>query len=133
MTDNELNRALGEEGELVPSSGFAHAVMQRVLSEATAPPRLAFPWVRALPGLVVGVAALAMMLFAVWERRGIDAVRLGTGSSGWAMMLSGFGAMVRAGVDAGSMLGLGWIVLALALTFGSITVCLRLTESRTPR
>jgi hypothetical protein len=48
MKPEELDRALSEEADLIPSSGFVAAVMEAVATEATAPP-LAFPWKRALP------------------------------------------------------------------------------------
>lgn len=45
----ELDRVLLSDEALVPSSGFAAAVMERV-QEAAAEPPLAFPWLRAAIG-----------------------------------------------------------------------------------
>ncbi|MGA9427353.1 MAG: hypothetical protein WBV33_19905, partial [Terracidiphilus sp.] len=58
MEGDELDRILAAEDALVPSSGFAGSVMERVEAEAAAPPPIPFPWKRALPGLVVAVAVL---------------------------------------------------------------------------
>jgi len=59
MEGDELGRILAEEDALVPSSGFAASVMERVRAEAGAPAPIPFPWKRALPGMVVAVAVLA--------------------------------------------------------------------------
>lgn len=56
MPDDDLERALGGEPDIVPSSGFVSTVMAAVHQEAEAPAPLAFPWGRALSG-----AALAFL------------------------------------------------------------------------
>ena len=48
-----LDRILAGEDALVPSSGFAAEVMDRVREEASAPPPIPFPWKRAVPGIVL--------------------------------------------------------------------------------
>ena len=60
MKPEDLDRVLSEESEIVPSSGFVGAVMEKVTSEATAPP-LPFPWTRAWP-LAAGFAVLLLWL-----------------------------------------------------------------------
>ena len=62
--EDEINRILSREDEILPSSGFAVSVMDAVRREAAAPPPIPFPWKRALPGLVVGGIALALVLVA---------------------------------------------------------------------
>lgn len=64
---DELDRILGSEGELEPSSGLTAAVMDAVREEARSQAPLAFPWRRAVPGmtvcvllLVVGIVLLAI-------------------------------------------------------------------------
>jgi hypothetical protein len=44
MTTDDLDRILASEEPLLPSSGFARVVMERVRESASAPPPLAFPW-----------------------------------------------------------------------------------------
>jgi hypothetical protein len=58
-TDHEaIDAILGGEEELVPSSGFLAATMERVREEAACPKPIPFPWLRALPGIVLVVAVL---------------------------------------------------------------------------
>ncbi len=62
--DAALDRALGEDCEsILPSQGFAEAVMAAIVSQGPEP--LRFPWKRALPGLIAGIAALAAFA-GVW-------------------------------------------------------------------
>ncbi len=51
MTPDDLDRILAAEEPLVPSSGFAAAVMEQVHEVASTPPPLPFPWRRFLPAL----------------------------------------------------------------------------------
>jgi hypothetical protein len=53
-----IDRILAAEEELVPSSGFLAATMDRVREEAAMPAPIPFPWKRALPGIVVTAAVL---------------------------------------------------------------------------
>lgn len=63
MTDAQLDRALGAEQDgILPSSGFADAVMFAVRAEAAAPAPIPFPWKRAVPGLIGAAAALGMLV-----------------------------------------------------------------------
>ena len=56
---NNLDRILGAEEELAPSSGFLSAVMERVREEAVAPAPIPFPWRRVVPGAVVALGGVA--------------------------------------------------------------------------
>ncbi|MGA9585540.1 MAG: hypothetical protein WBQ95_09445 [Terracidiphilus sp.] len=56
---NNLDRILGAEEELAPSSGFLSAVMERVREEAVAPAPIPFPWRRVVPGAVVTFGGVA--------------------------------------------------------------------------
>ncbi len=66
LTDVQLDAALGSERErILPSSGFADAVMAAVRQQASAPAPIPFPWKRALPGMIAAVLLLgAMLVFA---------------------------------------------------------------------
>ena len=66
---NNLDRILGAEEELAPSSGFVSAVMERVREEAAAPKPIPFPWKRVLPGAVVALGGVAWI--------GVEVVRQG--------------------------------------------------------
>ena len=58
MTDERIDAILGAEEELVPSSGFLAAVMERVQAEAAAPPPIPFPWKRFVPGFVLAAGVM---------------------------------------------------------------------------
>jgi hypothetical protein len=63
LTDQQLDAALGsEQDHILPSSGFADAVMTAVRQQAAAPAPIPFPWKRALPGIVAAVLLLGAML-----------------------------------------------------------------------
>ncbi len=63
LTDPELDAALGSDHErILPSSGFADAVMSAVHHEAAAPAPIPFPWKRALPGMIAAAVVLSTML-----------------------------------------------------------------------
>jgi hypothetical protein len=51
MNDDDLDRILSRQEDIVPSSGFVSNVMDAVRREASAPPPIPFPWKWAIPGL----------------------------------------------------------------------------------
>jgi hypothetical protein len=53
-----IDPILAAEEQLIPSSGFLAATMERVCDEAACPEPIPFPWLRALPGIVLAVAVL---------------------------------------------------------------------------
>jgi hypothetical protein len=55
MTMDELDRILGSEESLQPSSGLADEVMKAIRREAETPAPLKFPWIRFIPGVAGGV------------------------------------------------------------------------------
>lgn len=61
LTDAQLDAALGAEHDgILPSSGFADAVMFAVQAEAPAP--IPFPWKRAIPGMIAAAGALGLLV-----------------------------------------------------------------------
>src|SRR5260370_12413759 len=64
ISNNEIDRVLSREDEILPWAGFAVSVREAVRREAAAPRSILFPWKRALPGLVVGGLVLAVVLVA---------------------------------------------------------------------
>ena len=58
MNEDNLDRILKSEEELVPSSGFVAAVMERVREEAAAPAPIPFPWKRLVPGMLLAAGLL---------------------------------------------------------------------------
>lgn len=116
MTHDDLERLLADEDEITPSSRLLTSVMEAVEREAAAPPPLEFPWLRALPGLVAAIAALAVGMWnalAAWSDPAAIAV---------------LGEELRRFTALAADLGLQWVVLALAITLVSVLLPLRLTR-----
>ncbi|HEV2135707.1 MAG TPA: hypothetical protein VGR47_15835 [Terracidiphilus sp.] len=96
-----IERILASEEVLVPSSGFASAVMERVREESAAPPPIPFPWKRAIPGIalavgVFGWGAYEMMRSASAMTISLAPIHLssatltGLESTGWVVLALGF-------------------------------------------
>lgn len=113
MEREKLDTILANEEELVPSSGFLGAVMERVEAEAAAPAPLPFPWKRMIPGFVLAAAVL------VWAL--VEMVRYVRSSGGVRAP------HVHAAVLASpSMQQAGWVALALAMAWGAWILARRL-------
>ena len=100
---DNIDRALVCEDPIVPSSGFADAVMARVMEASAAPQPIPFPWMRALPGIalavgVLGWGAIHLARFFLAAAREID-------WSGTVQLSAGL-PVQRA----------GWIALALVIS-----------------
>ena len=119
MKQDELDRILSEETEMVPSSGFVSGVMDAVRREASVPPSIPFPWVRALPGLAAFVLAVAAMITVLVKNAG----RAAPAPPSEAGLL----ATLAPAVEAANTYGIGWILLALLVTLASVMVSMRLT------
>jgi hypothetical protein len=109
MKDEMLDRILANEEELVPSSGFAASVMDRILEEIAAPPFTSFPWRRAVPGIVLAVGVLGWSAFELTRRT-------------LAPAHSGSAASIHLSVQAlHSVEGIGWVAIGLGLSLASWT------------
>jgi hypothetical protein len=115
MEQDELNRVLLGEEDIVPSSGFVSAVMDAVRGEAAALPQIPFPWKRALTGLAACTLALVSFLIAALMRPG--------GQAGLSVL--------AAALESARAAGAGWIALALLLSLVSVRLSMRLTGGRT--
>ena len=121
MTNEDLDRILSREGQILPSAGFTALVMEEVRSEATAPPPIPFPWKRALPGLV----AVGLTLGAVLV--GLADVVKGAWAAPPAAMETTL--VIRPLLHATLYAGLGPIALALLISLAALKVSMRLTAS----
>ncbi len=72
--DDAIDHILAPEDELIPSSGFLAATMERVRDEAACPKPIPFPWLRALPGIMLAIAVLGWCGFEM-VRAGLRSVR----------------------------------------------------------
>jgi hypothetical protein len=121
MDFDEIDRALGGEEKIVPSSGFAASVMEAVRREATELPPIAFPWGRALPGIFA--AGFAVVAYIVWSVRALIAAKnyreqFPAEIPGW-LSVSLHGLMNPA---------VGWIVLTAAITYISLKFSVRMAR-----
>lgn len=130
MRDDELDRFLSTEQPIVPSANFARNVMDKVRTEAAAPPPIPFPWKRALPGLVLCVAGLVAMCAAAFQRSGPPPLREAPGPSIWTATWAGLATNLAGPLRAANAGGVGWILLAFLLTYVSVKWSLRLAGRR---
>jgi len=125
--EDEVNRILSREDEILPSSGFAVSVMDAVRREAAAPPPIPFPWKRALPGLVVGGFVLAMVFVTVVAAT-VQLIRSAT-SGHFSMSLPRLlTPILGLGLQENLASAAGWTVLALLVTFVSVRLSMRLAS-----
>ncbi len=119
--EDEMNRILSQDHEILPSVGFAASVMDAVRREAAAPAPIPFPWKRALPGVVVSSLALGWILLAwiVHTARSITASAVPQFSVSWPSVASSLfhGNMPSAA---------GWIVLGLVIALVSTKLSMQL-------
>jgi hypothetical protein len=113
---NVVDSILMTDEELVPSSGFVAAVMERVCEEAAAPPPIPFPWKRAVPGIV-----LAASVFG-WGA--VELVRFGPPAAGGIpLALPHLSAAATQPLESA-----GWVALALAASLASWILSRRLAR-----
>ena len=74
MDPSSIDRILAAEEELIPSSGFLGTVMESVCEEARMPAPIAFPWKRAIPGILLAAGVFGWGGFEL-TRQAIPAVR----------------------------------------------------------
>ena len=109
-----LDAMLASEEEITPSSGFLSAVMERVEEEASAPPPIPFPWMRALPGIAVVVGVFGWM--------GVELVRVGVPAIGQSLPAT---VQIPPGMDH-PLEQVGWVALGLGLSAASWLLTRRL-------
>ena len=130
MRPDEIDYILSREDEILPSSGFTVSVIDAVRREAAAPPPIPFPWMRALPGLVVAGFVLALVLVAVV----VVSAQLGTGpvlqpstsSLSLSFPPSLFAPTPQGNVGTAAI----WGVLAMLVAFVSVHFSMRLASGR---
>lgn len=118
MNYPEIDGILSHRDEIQPSSGFAASVMEAVRREAAAPPPIAFPWKRALPGLVVAVLVLASVVVA-----GIAAIVLASRGALSLHLATTPAPSIWQGVEGSAI---AWIGLSLLTALVSVKLSMRL-------
>jgi hypothetical protein len=112
--DAEIGHILAGEEELMPSSGFAASVMERVRQEAALPAPLPFPWKMAIPLLLLACGAIG------WGT--VELVRIGM--PGFDLAAPGQSAQSWLTISPPHLSGnlvhpieqAGWVVLALGVS-----------------
>jgi hypothetical protein len=112
MRDDDLDRILYKEQEIMPSSAFVASVMDAVRREKMAPPPIPFPWKRALPGLFAAGITLVSVLVA-----GRTLFIHETATHPLPVQLPSTFAVILAGWNS---LGASWIAVALVTSVASV-------------
>jgi len=115
-----LDEILASEEELVPSSGFLTAAMDRVRDEAAAPQPIPFPWKLAVPGMVLAVGTIGWLIYEFVQFALAGGLRLD-----WS------GSLMPAHLPAQSQHVLTpalWIAFALAISLASWAFARRLAR-----
>ena len=112
MRDEEIDRILGGEEDIRPSSGFHVSVMEAVHREATAPPPIPFPWKRAWPAIAAAALAIVASPFLLIESNAAMQPTLDS------LLLSA------------QSVGAPWIALAALATVGSLLLSRRFVQER---
>jgi hypothetical protein len=122
--ETEIGRILAGEEELMPSSGFVATVMESVRQEAALPAPIPFPWMRAIPLLLLACGGI------VWStvelvRIGLpvsDLTALGQSAQSWLT----FTLPPLSVVQMRSLEQAGWVALALGISLLSWLLSRRL-------
>lgn len=110
----DFDRIFSQETKIEPSPEFVHRVMASVFREASAPPPIPFPWMRALPGIACGIFAFLAMIILTFKSA--------PHASGARLEL--FRELGRVLEIAGAY-GLGWAALAILITLACLSFSMR--------
>jgi hypothetical protein len=116
--NDDIESMLVDKDEILPSSGFEMLVMEAVHREAVTPPPLAFPWGRALPGMVALFAAFGVVLW-IWISAQSDTTPNASFDEPLRELLA---ISVRSEIE--------WVAVAIAATIVSVLLSLRLMRGR---
>jgi hypothetical protein len=122
MREHELDQILSEEKDVAPTATFTKSVMEAVKLEASTPPPIAFPWVRALPGLATGVFASMWIV--------IEGVRLYEPQHRTAFIPAPWIERLTTLIARAESSGISWILLALVVTAVCVDLTWRVSERR---
>ena len=108
MGDDDLERILSNEQRVIPSAGFATAVMYAVRRDSTVPPPIPFPWKRILPMALVGMFILMALSIA-----------------GITLLIEYPPGQLIQWPEPRSAVGAAWIALSLVVTFLAVRLSMR--------
>jgi len=125
MKDDDMDRILLKQDDILPSSGFTASVMEAVRREASAPPPIPFPWKRALPVLLLAGVALVLMLVV-----GVVVIAQSSKQSLAPRVAASWTSMLPFLPQGALGTAVGWTALALLLAFVSVKGSMRLAAPR---
>jgi len=125
MKDDDMDRILLKQDDILPSSGFTASVMEAVRREASAPPPIPFPWKRALPVLLLAGVALVLMLVV-----GVVVIAQSSKQSLAPQVAVSWPSMLPFLPQGALGTAVGWTALALLLAFVSVKGSMRLAAPR---
>jgi hypothetical protein len=127
MIQDEFDRILSKEDEIIPSSGFAASVMEAVCHEASAGAPIPFPWLRALPGIiVVGFMIMAVLVQIIIQFvKGFSAPQALLNGPAWFTQ-NYLASILKAPIGVATV----WLAVALFLSLASVVLSMHLTTSR---
>jgi hypothetical protein len=119
-TPDAIDRILGVEDPLVPSSGFLACVMERVREEAIAPRPIPFPWKRALPGMVLVAGTIGWLIYNV--------IRVALAGTWYRNLTSSFAIPHIPATAQQTLIPALWTALALVISLASWAISKRLVR-----
>jgi hypothetical protein len=122
--ETEIGQILAGEEELLPSSGFAASVMERVRQEAALPAPIPFPWKRAIPLLLLACGGIVWSTVELVRlgAPGLNLTALGQSAQSWLTI----SLPPLSAVQLRSLEQAGWVALALGTSLVSWLVSRRL-------
>ena len=125
MQDDDIDRILSEQEEILPSSGFVASVMDAVRSEAAAPPPIPFPWKRALPVLALAAAAVIVTVVVGIVGMAHPGAQAPSSAVTTREMATSLLSILWPGQSAA-----GWSAVGLLMAFISVKLSMRLAVGR---
>jgi hypothetical protein len=117
MREEEFDRILSKKQEIIPSPGFVVSVMDAVRREAAALAPIAFPWKRALPGMIAAGLALVWCV--------VVGVKLLTGGNAIEPPPAKLLVLLGLLSETWRAVGASWILLALVSSLASVKLSMR--------
>jgi hypothetical protein len=121
VNQEDLDRMLSRQENVIPSSGFVDSVMDAIECAASTPPPIPFPWKHALPGLAACLIALVSFVYLAFTH--FDA-------SSTTSALSRTAPMVAAIIEGLKAVDGGWIAVALLVSAASVFFSMRMVGAR---
>jgi hypothetical protein len=121
VNQEDLDRMLSTQENIVPSSGFVDNVMDAIECAASTPPPIPFPWKHALPGLAAWLIALVSFVYLAFAH--FDASSARSTLPRTAPMLAAIIESLKA-VDG------EWIAMALLVSAASVFFSMRIVGAR---